>query len=139
MSAQGNRRRRYRSLATVDLYRPFKKNQIHISGSLVGILCSSGPRRLSSRSSQRQASPTPGFSYSHYFGLGCLCGTKAVKAAFSPPRAVRGDCTVRWRLCAVLTPSGLLLLLCRPAVVEEDLRGLFASSGSTVKAFKFFQ
>uniref|UniRef100_A0A8C5CSF6 RRM domain-containing protein n=1 Tax=Gadus morhua TaxID=8049 RepID=A0A8C5CSF6_GADMO len=26
-----------------------------------------------------------------------------------------------------------------PAVVEEDLRGLFASSGSTVKAFKFFQ
>ncbi|XP_078145457.1 polypyrimidine tract-binding protein 1a isoform X3 [Centroberyx gerrardi] len=26
-----------------------------------------------------------------------------------------------------------------PAVVEDDLRGLFASSGATVKAFKFFQ
>lgn len=27
----------------------------------------------------------------------------------------------------------------RPSVVEDDLRRLFASSGATVKAFKFFQ
>uniref|UniRef100_A0A9J7YHP3 Polypyrimidine tract-binding protein 1 n=1 Tax=Cyprinus carpio carpio TaxID=630221 RepID=A0A9J7YHP3_CYPCA len=35
-----------------------------------------------------------------------------------------------------LTPMSSL---CRPSVTEEHLRGLFLSSGSVVKAFKFFQ
>lgn len=39
----------------------------------------------------------------------------------------------------VLTHGLFFLSTCRPSVVEDDLRGLFASSGATVKAFKFFQ